>query len=390
MDHADLVHLLNAGVDAEAWYHEGTLRGAPGTALHGQTGGSTDNAPDATMEMNEAEQASLNSSSSSGMASRIHAALSGAADSGPIPVPEEARAAVELMVRTAILEARRLISNNRFTAAWRCIEPHIYLMDGSSRSCHYILDVLAGRAELVSLEVVRPPSQALSLYVSYLYPDTSKFQHGTQGNQGNDGPRNRPGHMLHGWSKMFRFSRSYPWVRWLPVRGSRVGNAKHHARGIFETPRAWICFSVSVCRHAFELDRVCLWYQHAGFIVRFTLNRSFTHLTSYIYKGINGLIAECKHAQEQAALAQDCETSQDSPPGPLLHQTTEVSGPMSGGNMDHNYLGRALRILCFWQCFVMNNAVHFLEPRVGYQHTGYADTLSHKHCDTTRIRDEAM
>ena len=103
------------------------------------------------------------------------------------------------------------------------IEPHTHLLDGNVRSCHYLLDVLAGRAGLVQLEVQRPSlrsSPGLRGYevchgqiVMPIYPQ------GTPENENADS-RQDPDAFRH--ATQYKHVRARPWVRKLPVKSERA------------------------------------------------------------------------------------------------------------------------------------------------------------------------
>ena len=196
----DLVQLLNQRRDHEAWemfrddfmtsalpgglisqamavidaaHQEGTLLGAPGNS-----------AGSGAFNIN-AEPDNTNSDMPAG-GEPSHDEGTPNASTGPTFVPPEDRAAVmqhfanddySVQVQTAFRRAQQCIAQGRFTEAWQTVQPFTYLMDGNVHSCRYLLDVLAGRATLVNLEVQRPSSPALSTYQN-MFLRVITFNHG--------------------------------------------------------------------------------------------------------------------------------------------------------------------------------------------------------------------
>ena len=314
----DLVQLLNQRRDHEAWemfrddlmtsalpgdpisqaiavmdaaHQEGTLLGDPGNSAG--SGASNINAePDST-----------NSDTPAG-GEPSHAEGTPNPSTGPTFVPPEDRAAVmqqfanddySVQVQTAFRRAQQCIAQGRFTEAWQTVQPFTYLIDGNVHSCRYLLDVLAGRATLVNLEVQRPSSPALSTHCNmFLQVVTPNHGYHTKGNRGTDdrtcvqAQRNMP-------RSAFHLIRHRPWVKKLPMRLRRRRHPGPHARGLF-----------AACYEKAKMDAWYWQWQRIRHCLYDACRSDFLHLTPSMYM-------PCKQRSDQQTAPREVNQSAQSP-----------------------------------------------------------------------------
>ena len=104
----------------------------------------------------------------------------------------------------------------------------------TSWSCQYLLDVLAGLADLVNLEVVRPTGRALSMpsvFTTSVKMKANNWQD-AQNDQGTKEDDQAQAYLSLQYTRN-KHPRHRPWVRKLPVKPCKPGHARRRACGVF-------------------------------------------------------------------------------------------------------------------------------------------------------------